>query len=339
MTTSCCKKNTYYEILDLCKFVCAIFVLLIHCNVFEDGSVFLSEVYTNGILRIAVPFFYCISGFLLTQIEQNYGVNGVKRYAIKNIKVYILWSLIYITFHLLIDYFIHKSTMIDVVFKTLPKEIWNTIFRASSYQFWYILALIYAIPIVYVMLNLSDKLKVIVAGFLWICQCFAWSYTNMFPKWGVLFAFSQTIDAVWNTIFCAVPLLLVGSLAYNTHQKKTAKLWTVGFVSSTMLLFLEKIILIKSPINNGRSWFLLMTPVCAFFLLNMALSYNKNVNGAKKMREYSLYIYCIHPIVIVFVNKFCKSKGCALLFVLIGTLLVAYFCILIKSFIFRRKSK
>ena len=51
--------------IDLAKFVASFLVVALHFPPLADLSGDLSVLLTNGVTRIAVPFFFCCSGFFL----------------------------------------------------------------------------------------------------------------------------------------------------------------------------------------------------------------------------------------------------------------------------------
>ena len=57
-------KKENYQLIDIFKFIGAIFVVMIHTNIMSDVNNNIQWYVMNVILRIAVPFFFIASGFL-----------------------------------------------------------------------------------------------------------------------------------------------------------------------------------------------------------------------------------------------------------------------------------
>ena len=54
-----------YNSIDLMKFIAAILIIILHTSPFQSYSKIISFGFRNIITIIAVPFFFCASGFLL----------------------------------------------------------------------------------------------------------------------------------------------------------------------------------------------------------------------------------------------------------------------------------
>ena len=81
--------------IDIFRIICAIMVIAIHTHPFEDINGRLSYVFTQVIPRIAVPFFFCVMGYYyLKKLET--GEKIFKSYILKYIKIYLIWSVIYL---------------------------------------------------------------------------------------------------------------------------------------------------------------------------------------------------------------------------------------------------
>lgn len=87
-----------YNAIDLTKFICSILVVAIHIKPFGDNVDFhfLNYGIQNYLARIAVPFFFVTSGFLLyrkTSFE-TFSMERPLKYALKLFRLYVIWSLI-----------------------------------------------------------------------------------------------------------------------------------------------------------------------------------------------------------------------------------------------------
>ncbi|WP_207638189.1 acyltransferase family protein [Butyrivibrio sp. AC2005] len=92
-------KKNYYAI-DLFKFIFAFCVVAIHTGPLDGCMLSVVSTFYDIFVAIAVPFFFISSGFFLAQkmqypfqIEANEII--LKKYIKKNVKLYLIWSVIY----------------------------------------------------------------------------------------------------------------------------------------------------------------------------------------------------------------------------------------------------
>ena len=96
-----CGTERYYGI-DVVKFFCSFLVVAIHVmpfseNVFPNADAW-NFFFTKTICRIAVPFYFAASGFLVFRNMDSGTVDWerIKRYCFKILRLYGIWSLILI---------------------------------------------------------------------------------------------------------------------------------------------------------------------------------------------------------------------------------------------------
>ncbi|MDE6476119.1 MAG: acyltransferase, partial [Erysipelotrichaceae bacterium] len=87
-----------YEMIDLIKYICSILVIVIHTSPGLPYSRPLNFFLINIIGRIAVPFFFIANGYFMSKNLQQKGNVYFKQYIKSLIKIYLLWSLVYLPF-------------------------------------------------------------------------------------------------------------------------------------------------------------------------------------------------------------------------------------------------
>lgn len=154
-----------YNMLDVMKFVMAIIVVAIHTRPERSfNSPFLIGIF-ELIYSIAVPFFFMTSGFLLfrkiTLPLDAKGEMRIKSYITRICKLYLIWTLIYLP--LSIYGFILDGMPI---LKTIAVFFRNILLIGENYMswpLWYLLALIVAVGIIYLLLKIRVSVYGIVA--------------------------------------------------------------------------------------------------------------------------------------------------------------------------------
>lgn len=136
-----------YNSLDLMKFVCAILIIVLHTSPFLSYSAVLSFGLRNIVTIIAVPFFFCTSGFLLfkklnasdEQEKGRYFKHYIKRLCI----MYGLWSIVYFPF------VVYNWTQSGFSIWEVLQYIKRFFFEGSYNTIWFLPALIVATSLCY----------------------------------------------------------------------------------------------------------------------------------------------------------------------------------------------
>ena len=144
--------------IDICKFIGAYMVVAIHTtslNLFGTGA--LNAVYVN-FLYCAVPCFFMASGYLIASrmewpFTANDNLQKIAHAFLKMLKLYLLWSLVYLPLAIL-DY---KRSGFGVMEATI-NYIKGLVFVGEHYGswiLWYMLSAIYAFGIIYILLKIK----------------------------------------------------------------------------------------------------------------------------------------------------------------------------------------
>lgn len=161
--------------IDIFRYICAILVVSIHTHPFEEINVNLSYFFVQIIPRIAVPFFFAISGYYYIKKITQEGVDINKifwKYTMRLLIVYSLWSLIYIAINFIIG--IVQGTNILTFLK---ETVMNYFFYGSYYHLWFFPALFFALIVTTFFVKIR-KLKILVftSIILYIIGCLGCSY-------------------------------------------------------------------------------------------------------------------------------------------------------------------
>lgn len=140
-------------LLDLSKFIAALFVVAIHVHPFYDLNDFLGYFVSEILSRFAVPFFFMTSGFFfIKKIEKKKG----KEYFKKILTLYLVWSLLYLPI-IIVDV-IYGNTNISLL-----GYCFNLLITGSYYHLWYLTALIYSLILIYFLKDFPRGLLFLIA--------------------------------------------------------------------------------------------------------------------------------------------------------------------------------
>lgn len=145
-----------YKFLDVMKFMMAIVVVAIHTRPECSFKSAIVRGIFEAVYSIAVPFFFMASGFLLFRKVSlpldSEGEKRIKNYLKKILKLYLIWTVIYLpqtVYGFYIDGMpLLKSAVVFIRNILLVGENW------MSWPLWYLLALIVGVGIIYGLLRL-----------------------------------------------------------------------------------------------------------------------------------------------------------------------------------------
>lgn len=296
----------YYPNLDIVKWICALFVIAIHISPL-DGTTNTWAFWVDPVLiRLAVPLFFTMSGMgLFGKFEYENGrISNCKhnqlclrQYLLNIIRIYVGWSFVYFVFSLPGWYETGWWGW------TLVKDYISAFFfHGSYYHLWYLVVLLYAVPMLFAVLHIIPKKRLLFLMIpLWIVECLLTSYSwlgiDNFP------AISSLINAIpcpIHAIFRGMPLLAVGFVAEDYSRNMTARTNGILAVIFGLLYVAEAAAIYFNPLHSSGGTYLFSTPIFLFFLLRF-LRLSRQICSEKtgKIFRYgSTMIYCIHPLII-----------------------------------------
>lgn len=326
--------------LDWFRIIAAFLVAAIHISPLEDITVWGDLVLTRIIGRVAVPFFFMVTGyFVLAGGEWE----RVRRSLSKNLR----WYLAAIAIYLPVNWYAGKLT--GLTFGAICKEL---LIQGTFYHLWYLPGLIAGLLLSWALLQcLGMKAALAVSGVLYLAGVFGDSYYGLAAQSPALLRFYTGIfDIMENTrngIFLAPLFLLMGAaMAEQQHRKErkaagrpAAKralpqkrqeeeflFWGMGLAFSLAVMTAEGLLVHMAGWPHHDSMYL-MLPVTMVFLFGMLM----RIPAPEKpeLRMISLWIYLLHPFFIVVVRAFAGVVKMDAL--LVENNLVHYLCVAAAS--------
>ena len=186
------KKN--YNAVDLAKFLMCLCVAYAHIAFFQDIAPFWNDFATKYVMRLTVPFFFMTTSFFLfRRVEEDKdGYRQIKKYIMKFLRLYIVWTLLYM-----------PAVIVDKVIKYPYGGIKEgilyavtDIFRGASYtQLWFLAALCVGTAVTGLCLYIHAKPSVIVcfafavyALGIWLQSYYGLFFGFLFIALGLFFA-------------------------------------------------------------------------------------------------------------------------------------------------------
>lgn len=297
------KDRREYNSIDLMKFICSLLIVAIHARPLNSYSLLADYVLTHWLARIAVPFFFIASGYLLFMKTDyvNFDKNIPLKYVWKLFKMYSLWTLIYLPLIL------RDQILADKKGAAHALVMWVRSFILEGYgQLWYLNASVLAVLILTFLISKKVSIKGILgwAAFLYCIGLFDQPYFGILEQlkgmdviWALLTMIKKIIITTRDGIFMG--FLFMGMGMVFAFKPVFIKMRTAVFLFViTMLLFLCEVMVVRRfNLAQGYDTCLFLAPV-AFFLFYIVLHIELPSHKMyKHLRKWSVYMFLLHPIV------------------------------------------
>ena len=300
--------NKKYYALDIAKFISAFLVIAIHTQPLQEISEMGNLVFVQVIARLAVPLFFIISGYLFfvkldDEREWNDYVHTrqLKRYVLRLLKLYLIWSVLYLPF----NYLLMKDGGISIV--DLLRYVRDFFLTGSYYHLWFLPSLIVAVVGVYVLrLHFSAYQTIGITALLYAIGMLGNVYdpiiSNVPVASTILNAYNAVFVTTRNGIFFGMFFIAISAVLAKSHNivNRSKTLPLLGFVISFIGLVLECLFLVRIDcMQEMTSMYIMVVPcVISLFLWLLALDLRKR-DVFIWMRKASLLIYVSHLMFIV----------------------------------------
>lgn len=293
--------------IDIFRLVCAVMVVAIHTKPLFDVNYAAGFLVSETFTRMAVPFFFCVSGFYYIKGMMS-GKNGIRKdlNTLRSlIVVYCIWSVLYYILYL-------KQKMVYEI----PTDIFITnIIRGfflvgSYYHLWFFPALIFCILLA-MFFNRIGMLKFLAYGsiLLYIPGLLGCSYYGLGNEIPI---FRDFINYEWFTeirqaIFTGIPFFMLGyflNVFKGKYDKITNRKLFAALAIAAMLFLAEIFFVVRAELQSNVIITVLLYPLLAIvmmILLNNPLP--EKVEAARYARGIANFTYFSHPMFIAFMER------------------------------------
>lgn len=322
--------------IDYFRMAAAILVVAIHTSPLLSFNETGDFILTRIAARIAVPFFFMVSGFLLfgrnaEGRERNGEKKRIYEFLIRTLKLYIIAIVLYLPLNIYMGYF-NK----EFIFINLIKDIF---INGTIYHLWYLPAAITGAVLTWVCINrLGYKKAFIVTLGLYLIGIFGDSYYKSIaaiPRGQDFYKFLfQFFDYTRNGLFFAPLFFIMGGLAGKRKSVLKPRLLWILFMGSMAFMLVEGLLLRHFKIQRHDSMYFMLIPTM-YFLFQLLISeegkgnLRRKTNNTKPFRKISMVIYLIHPWVIVGIRMIAKAAGLTDIFV--TNSMLHFICVLTGS--------
>ena len=269
---------------DVVKCICAFLVCIIHIKPFAGdwtGAAPLNFALQNCLCRIAVPFFFVASGFLLFRKTDfcPEGTDRVKNYCLKTLRLLGTWTFL--------------------------------LFVGNRDHLWYLGALVFATALIGVMMRCGVKLRtmLIIAAVLYVIGLFGDAYAGFaapLQRYMLFNALRKSYVILFrktrNGLFFGLLYVLIGAAFAQKRIVMRSRTACAGFVVSMLLLGAEAYCLQRFSTPADYNMYVFLAPA-VFFLFYLASHVQLRDHPVyKRMRVVGMLVFYLHLFVAFFVN-------------------------------------
>lgn len=293
-----------YHAIDLMRFIAAIFVVFIHTYPLFDFSPTANYFIVGVIGRLAVPFFFIVSGYffaknLASQATIINKQNYVRKYIKRLSKIYIIWTLIYLPLQAIIWYL-----------KDVSLEFWKLyfqelIFEGSYYTLWFIPALIFACIFSNFLFAIMKSKTVLISTFLlYIFGTLLQSYADVFPFTANFTDYYSVFLTTRNGLFFGSLFVSIGIYLAKEEPKQRPICNQILFFLSFIGLTIEAYLLYDVPFTKGFGMWFMLPPTVYFLFCYLKDIQLKSSYLYKWFRSLSFLIYVSHGLFMLILSPF-----------------------------------
>jgi hypothetical protein len=298
---------------DSLKLILAIMVVGLHTDFLIETSTIGTHITVNGIFRTAVPIFFVINGYYLSNALNN--KQSFLAWAKKIALAYTFWMAVYLPFY----FPLHETSLISALVKLIRYILFG------YYHLWYLCGLFYAVVLLYFLRKKSDKSLTVIAISLFLIGVII-QYYIFYAKIILPYYLYR------HFLFLAFPMVTAGYLIRkgygSTLSDRRARLFVlIGYLG---LLIESMISLIYRTDNRGFDIYLFLLLFCPmiFIVSNRSTSTIKH----DQLSKLSSAIYFLHPLFIWVAAKFFHIPSGTLVFIFAVTLCgIAYYPLFLLS--------
>lgn len=306
------EKQTFRGI-DLIKFLCAILVVSIHAAPFGQTGITLNRLLNFGtqhyLARLAVPFFFMCTGFLVFRKQplEGFTFRTGAHAAWKMYRLYLIWTVIYIP--LIINKYLPGG---HVTLPALVGVIRNFLLTGSYVHLWYLNASGFVLLLVSFLLHKKVKIRsmLIVSFVLYLLGLLSQSYFGLmrvmerFPTfWKAAELFMWVIKTTRSGLFEGFFFVSLGIFIAKTPLRISLKQAVAGFVCSMALLLAEVVILLNIGWIREYDMYVFLVPAVFFLFCIAARLELKQRRVYLILRKLSALVYFVFMIARWFVDR------------------------------------
>ena len=284
--------------IDLFRYVCGVLVIAIHTRPMEEISQNLGYITSDVLPRIAVPFFFAVSGFFYFQNLMS-GKKPFRRTFSRLLLTYTVWSCLY--------YFID---FIQWGHENLRGFLSNCLLGfltyGSYYHFWFFPALLFSLCLSELLWKLKARRALVpMSILLYLIGCMGCSYYNIcrsIPILGALFSYSG-FETIRRILLMGFPFFVSGYLILQVKDrlaKRILRVWTGSMIAWILEIALVVHMHLQRSIVLTAALYSLVVSTIILLLRTKAEKLSPYSETSRRLANYTYYV---HPVFILVLSS------------------------------------
>lgn len=313
---------------DPFRMIAAFLIVAIHTAPLSSYSETADFFFSYCFARIAVPFFLMTTGYFTLPpliLHKSPSFGSLWKCMKKMALLYAAATILYLP----VNIYSGKLPALKDLFKVL-------VFDGTFYHLWYLPSALLGMLLLFLLARkCRPRTMLLICGILYLIGLFGDSWYGLSAKLPPVKTFYDLLFGVSsytrNGIFYAPVFLLTGALisCQRIHKRFDEMIvYLTGTLFSLMLLLGEGYLSYVRGWQRHNSMYLFLVP-CMFFLFHLLLCLPGK--SSQTLRQITLLIYLLHPLVIILVRGFAKVTHLSAY--LVENSLVHYLAVCIGSFI------
>ena len=262
--------------IDLSKYILSLMVVAIHV---APARGFWYELMIP-VLRLAVPLFFMISGYLLfvrmKELDHDKQNEALMKYLFRILQLYLAWLILLFPVTVW-----NRKYFSEGIFAGLKKILKGFVFGSTFPASWYLMALIIGTALVYIGSRYMGNCVVFIVGtVLYIICCLLSNYGNFCGSLRVINGIYPT--AFFNSFPVAIIWISLGKV-FAEHEElslRLAKVKSSGAVLSILLLYCEWFLIKYFSTGESNDCYFMLVP-CAVFIFTIIITGTREVRFAR----------------------------------------------------------
>lgn len=287
--------------IDLFRIICALLVINVHCGLFHEHKGILWFLFCKCIPRIAVPYFFAVSGYYYEGYEDRPLIRNIGKYLLP----YTVWTIVYWSY----DYYHGQFT-----YSWRGALYWFLV--GSKLHLWFVPALIFNLILSRIIKN--RRYLFYVSLFLYLLGVLIGSYGNIlnfngFMSIGVFQGEYFNYTVFRRVVFMAMPFFQLGRAIRKNWLHITIPVYIIFLIFIVEYYFIDTYKLGVDNITTIVLYPLIISIVCKLSGLKPCWNRQQQLERINKrisFRKISSFIYYSHLLIIgivLLINPFSKS--------------------------------